>query len=107
MNRMIESPRDRTMNTLRFGRPDGFRSRLLAHLRPQPILLLPELGRERLAKVGGLEHLADLNREVGTRGVRAALDPFDRLLLRLHLPDPETGDQLLGLRERPVDHRLR
>src|SRR5213596_1625424 len=33
----------------------------------------------------------------------AALDPFDRLFLRLHLPQPEARDQLLGLGERPVD----
>ena len=31
------------------------------------------------------------------------LSPLDRLLDRLHLPDPVAGDQLLGLGERPVD----
>ena len=36
--------------------------------------------------------------------IGAALDPFDRLFLRLHLPQPEAGDQLLGLGEGPVDH---
>jgi len=37
-------------------------------------------------------------------GVRAAPDPLERLLHRLHLPDPVTGDELLGLRERAFDH---
>ena len=32
-----------------------------------------------------------------------ALDPLDRLVLRLHLDQPEAGDQLLRLGERPVD----
>ena len=36
--------------------------------------------------------------------LRAALHPFDRLGLVLHLDDPVAGDQLLGLGERPVDH---
>ena len=36
--------------------------------------------------------------------VGAALDPLDRLVHRLHLPQPEAGDQLLRLGERPVDH---
>src|SRR5207247_467252 len=39
-----------------------------------------------------------------TRGIGTALDPFNRLLLRLHLPQPEAGDQLLCLGEGPVDH---
>src|SRR6185312_17308761 len=36
---------------------------------------------------------------------RGALEPLDRLGPRLHLPQPETGDQLLALGERAVDHR--
>src|SRR5262249_52104187 len=32
-----------------------------------------------------------------------ALDPLDRLVHRLDLPDPVAGDELLGLREWPVD----
>ena len=35
--------------------------------------------------------------------VGAALDPFDRFFLRLHLPEPEAGDQFLGFGEGPVD----
>src|SRR5215218_2813865 len=103
MNRMVMSPHEMATTTLLCPGPDDSRSRLLAELRPQPLLLLLELGRERLAEVGRLEHLADLDLRLGTRRVRTALDPLDRLLLRLHVPDPEAGDQLLGLRERPVD----
>ena len=33
-----------------------------------------------------------------------ALDPLDRLVERLHLPQPEARDQLLRLGERAVDH---
>src|SRR6266581_1441983 len=53
-----------------------------------------------------LENLPDLDLGFGSRHrIRAALDPFDRLLLRLHLPQPEAGDQLLRLGEWPVGHR--
>ena len=62
------------------------------------------LGRELGAEVLGLEHLADLDLRVLQHRVGAALDPLDRLVLRAHLPQPEAGDQLLGLGERAVDH---
>ena len=35
---------------------------------------------------------------------RRALDPLDRFVFRLHLPDPEARDQVLGFVERPVCH---
>jgi hypothetical protein len=38
------------------------------------------------------------------RGVGAALHPFDSFVLRLHLPQPEAGDQFLHLGERAVDY---
>src|SRR4051794_23924061 len=66
----------------------------------QPLLLLAQLGRERLAEVLGLEHLAELDRRALTltrTGPGHALHPLDRLFLRLHLDDPEAGDQLLRL----------
>src|SRR5207244_10447130 len=70
----------------------------------QALLLLAQLRRELRAEVFGLENLADLDLCLGAgHRVGAALDPVDRLLLRLHLPQPEAGDQLLGLGERPVD----
>ena len=56
-----------------------------------------------------LEHLTDLDlRLLSGHRVRTAAHPFQGLLHRLHLPQPEAGDELLGFRERPVDHqRLR
>src|SRR5437879_155864 len=76
---------------------------LRGDLRAQALLLLPQLGRELGAEVLRLEHLADLDLRILPHRIGAALDPFDRLFLRLHLPDPEAGDQLLGLGEGPVD----
>src|SRR5690242_12655225 len=81
----------------------------LGHLGPETLFLLPELRRERLAEILRLEDLANLDLGVVAVGVvdqaeRGPLDPFDRLFLRLHLPDPEPRDQLLGLGERAIDH---
>src|SRR3954471_4721532 len=82
------------------------RSALLAQfgcLGAYALLLLAQLGRELGAEVLGLEHLADLDLGLGAgHRVGAALDPLDRLFLRLHLPEPEAGDQLLRLGERAV-----
>src|SRR3954471_14639080 len=77
---------------------------VLARPRAQALLLLPELRSERLAEVVGLEDLADLDLGLRALGVGNALDPLDRLLLRLGLDQPEAGDQLLRLGERAVDH---
>src|SRR5436309_272868 len=78
----------------------------LLGLRAQALLLFPELGRELGPEVFRLEHLAnlDLGLAFEREGIRAALDPFDRLCLRLHPPQPEAGDQLLRPGERPVDY---
>src|SRR2546426_10597244 len=78
----------------------------LLGLRAQALLLFPELGRELGPEVFCLEHLAnlDLGLAFEREGIRSALDPFDRLCLRLHLPQPEVGDQLVRLGERPVDY---
>src|SRR5690606_34853554 len=72
------------------------RGRLLAQTR----LVLADLGRGRLAEVLDLEHLPDLDLAIVEGD---ALDPLDRLLLRLDLDQPEPGDQLLRLGEGPVD----
>src|SRR5215813_369699 len=61
-----------------------------------------QLRRQVLAEVLGLEHRADLDRVVAEG--RAA-QPRDRLVHRLHLPEPEARDELLALGERPVDDR--
>src|SRR4051812_11719866 len=78
---------------------------LVGDLRPQALLLLPQLGSEFGSEVLGLEHRAKLDLGLPFHGIGAALDPFDRLFHGLHLPEPEAGDQLLGLGEGPVDHR--
>src|SRR5262245_16411079 len=70
----------------------------------QAFLLLPQLGSQRGAEVVGLKDLADLDLGLLTGGVGAALHPLDRCRLRLQLPDPEAGDQLLRFGERTVDH---
>src|SRR5438067_3706169 len=84
--------------------------------RLQAIVLLPQFGRVRLPEVVGLDHLSDLDLEwaqaplefrclLAATGPRSPLEPFDRLFLRLHLPQPVAGDQFLGLGKRPVDYR--
>src|SRR5256885_8129801 len=75
---------------------------LFPGLGAQPLLLLAELRLERGTEVVRLEHLANLHFAL-LEG--RPLQPFDRLVQRFHLPQPETGDQLLRLGERPVDHR--
>src|SRR5688572_4509586 len=79
---------------------------LLGHLRALALLLRPQLGRELGAEVLRLEHLANLDLRLGAGGgVGRALEPLDGLGERLHLDQPEAGDELLGLGEGPVDHR--
>src|SRR5579864_1122636 len=48
------------------------------------------------------KYLADLH--LGIAVEWSPLEPLDRLLLRLDLPQPEAGDQLLGLGEWAVGH---
>src|SRR6478735_7725627 len=67
------------------------------------LFLLAQLRGEGLSEILGLEDPADLDLGIACHWIRAALDPFDRLFHRLALPDPETGDQFLGLGERSVD----
>src|SRR5919198_1787977 len=71
--------------------------------RPLPLSLLAQLGCERFAEILRLKDLPDL--DLLTVGEGDALRPFQRLLLRLHLPDPEPGDQLLRFGERTVAYR--
>src|SRR4051812_23277627 len=73
----------------------------------EPFFRLSKLGREIRTEVVGFEHLPDLEHRFPTSRLGTALQPLDRLLLRLDLPDPEAGDQLLRLREWPInDGRL-
>src|SRR5437879_6487173 len=76
---------------------------LRGHFRAQALLLLSELGGEFGAEVLRFEHLANFDLGLPAERIGAAPDPFDRLCLRLHLPQPETGDQLFRLGEGPVD----
>src|SRR5262249_22950303 len=62
----------------------------------QARLLLAQL-RSGSAEVLGLEELADLDLRAAVEG--GPLEPLDRLFLRLALPQPESGDQLLRLGE--------
>src|SRR6185436_3812515 len=72
---------------------------------PAPgFLFSHELRRKVLAKIGRLEDLTDLDLRPAAEW--RALEPLDRLFSRFHLPEPEACNQLLGLREWPVDHRL-
>ena len=85
------------------GSAHPFALRVLGGLRPQPLLLLAQLGRELLAEIVGLEDLPDLDLGASVEG--RALEPLQGLVHRLDLPDPEAGDQLLRLGEGPVDDR--
>src|SRR6266481_1370879 len=69
--------------------------------RPQLRFLPPDLsGGVALRELGRLEHLPDLHLGAAVEG--RALQPLDRLFLRLALPEPEAGDQLLRLGKGPV-----
>src|SRR5258705_14017967 len=76
---------------------------LRGHLRADAILLFPEFWCELVTEVCRLEHLAYLDLGVLKR---RALEPFDRFIQRLHLPQPEACDQFFRLREGPIDHAL-
>src|SRR3954469_21505286 len=81
-------------------RRDGCALLLGRNLLPNPLLLLPQLGSKVGAEVFGLEYLANLDLALLEGG---PLQPLDRLFLRSHLPQPEPGDQLLGLGKRSID----
>src|SRR5712691_8529149 len=70
--------------------------------RAQPLFVPPESGLELGTEVVRFEDMANL--DVGAVIERRTLEPLDRLFVGLHLPQPEAGDQLLRLGERPVDH---
>src|SRR5947208_11922505 len=78
--------------------------RSLRRLSAHAVILRPELGSQLRTEVVRLEHLANL--DLGPPAERGTLQPLDRLLLRLHLPEPEAGDKLLCLGEGTVDHSV-
>ena len=63
--------------------------------------------REFGAEILRLEERPDLDLGLlAGHWIGTALHPVDGLLQARHLPDPESGDQFLGLRERAIDDRL-
>src|SRR5258708_23028504 len=60
-------------------------------------LLFAQFGRQFRAKVGGLEQRANLDFGFAGMRIRATLQPLDRLIHRLDLPEPEAGDEFLAL----------
>src|SRR5262249_13205050 len=62
-------------------------------------------GSEILTEIGSFKYRPNLDFRAAIE--RGALQPFDRLLDRSHLPHPVTGNQFLGLGERPVDYGSR
>src|SRR5688572_29616934 len=64
------------------------------------LFLCLHLGRVRVTEVRRLRDLANLDL---TLLEWRALEPLDRLVLRLRLDQPKAGDQLFGLGERSVD----
>src|SRR4051812_31593973 len=84
-------------------------SRLLLafDLPAQAVFLSAVLRRELAPEILGFEDRTDLELGFFARHrVGAALGPLERLFHRLHLPDPEAGDELLRLDEGTVDDAL-
>src|SRR5262249_26966810 len=77
--------------------------RLFFDLGAQAFFLLAQFRRELGAEIVRFEDLADLDFGLFVVRIRAALEPLDRFLARTNLPEPEAGDQLLGLGKRAVD----
>src|SRR5512142_2156492 len=76
----------------------------LDDLRTLALFPLAQLRRELGAEVLGFVNAADFDLAVAVfERARAALGPLQRFLHRLALPQPETGDELLGFGKRPVD----
>src|SRR5262249_6006023 len=73
---------------------------LISALRPDTMF-----GLELLGKILRLEDLTNLDFPLFARhGIWTALDPFDRFLQRLTLPQPKTRDQFLGFRKGTIGH---
>jgi hypothetical protein len=55
------------------------------------------------SQISHLVQRPDFDLTPSRHGIGAALHPGDRLIHVLDFPEPEAGDQLAGLGERPVD----
>src|SRR5215467_715456 len=73
------------------------------HSSAEVFFLLNFFVAEGGCEVFGLEDLADLYVAFAVGRVGASLDPLDGLFERLHLPEPEAGNEFLGLGERAVN----
>jgi hypothetical protein len=71
--------------------------------RTEAFIVLTELHRVLRTEVLGLEDLSDLDLAFAVHRVGAALYPFDCLLERLGLDEPEASDELFRFGERAVD----
>src|SRR6516164_7739244 len=71
----------------------------------QLLFLSFDLRGQVLTKILRFEHRADLDVGIGQHRIRAAFHPLDGFLDRVNLPEPETGNELLGFSEGPVDDR--
>src|ERR1700733_6956689 len=80
---------------------------LIWQLSPFRFFVLDLLFGQDGCEVFHLEDLADFDFGVDGVGVRATLDPLDGLFKGLDLPDPEAGDEFLGLGEGPVNDGTR
>src|SRR5258705_12960404 len=92
MNRMVVVPVLQTVGWL-----------LLRGLGAQPLFLLAQLGRQRLAKIFRGKYLPDF--DLGAAVERRTLHPVNRLIQRFGLDQPETGDEAVAEFERAEANR--
>src|SRR5690606_36917713 len=68
-------------------------------LRPEPLLALAQLGRECFAEILGGVDRPDLDLGLFRHRIGAPLDPLDRMVERVHFPQPVARDKLARRRE--------
>src|SRR5262245_24705964 len=73
----------------------------LIQLLPQVLLLLAQFRRQFRPEIIRPADRPDLDFGPAVEG--SLFQPFDRLVDRFDLPDPEPADQFLRLRKRPID----
>ncbi len=78
----------------------GLRSFPSGHLFAQVFLLLPQFGSELGAEIFDFKYRAQL--DLNAAAERSALEPLDGFVRRLHLPQPEAGDQVVGFGNGPL-----
>src|SRR3954464_15060833 len=73
-------------------------SLLLRDLRAHQFFFIAQLGGQSFAEIFRREHLADLDLLIAAE--RRKLHPFDRLIERFGVDEPESADKIAGERER-------